>query len=290
MKNLILSVAGLCLVVSGVRYASSQEDTSGPPKVLVIQREYLKPGKGGAMHERSEAAFVRAMSTAKWPVHYFAVESMSGPTRVLFLTGYPSFDAWEKDNLNVAKNTTLMSELDHALASDGELLSSYDQGAFLFHEEGSLRAGVDIAHMRYFEITVFRVRPGHDKEWEELVKMYKEGYEKAVPEAKWALFESVYGADNGGMYLVFNPMRSLVEVEQSYVDEKKFAASMGEERMKKLSELAASCIASQQTNLFRFNPKMSYPVDAWVKADPEFWKPKMAIAPVKKEEAKATAR
>lgn len=289
MKKLILSAAGLCLVISGMRYAGAQEDTVGPPKVLVIQREYLKPGKGGAMHERSEAAFVRAMSTAKWPVHYFAVESMSGPTRVLFLSGYPSFDAWEKDNLNVAKNTILMSELDHAAASDGELLSSYDQGVFLYREDGSLRARVDIAHMRYFEITVFRVHPGHSKEWDELVKMYKEGYEKAVPEAKWALFESVYGADNGGMYLVFNPMRSLAEVEQGYADEKKFVASLGEEGMKKLSGLTASCIASQQTNLFRFNPKMSYPMDTWVKADPEFWKPKMSV-PVKKEEAKATTR
>jgi hypothetical protein len=34
-----------------------------------------------------------------------------------------------------------------------------------------------------------------------------------------------------------------------------------------------------------FSPKMSYVPDAWVKADPTFWKPKMT-APAKKPEAK----
>jgi len=43
--------------------------------------------------------------------------------------------------------------------------------------------------------------------------------------------------------------------------------------------LSAAAIESSQTNLFAFNPRMSYPADEWVKADPEFWKPKAAAAP-----------
>jgi hypothetical protein len=49
---------------------------------------------------------------------------------------------------------------------------------------------------------------------------------------------------------------------------------MGEDGMKKLNELETAAIESRQSNLFAFNPKMSYPPDAWVKADPDFWKPK----------------
>jgi hypothetical protein len=56
---------------------NAQED--GPPNVLVIQREYLKPGKGGMLHERSESAFVRAFANAKSDSHYFALDSLSGP-------------------------------------------------------------------------------------------------------------------------------------------------------------------------------------------------------------------
>jgi hypothetical protein len=44
--------------------------------------------------------------------------------------------------------------------------------------------------------------------------------------------------------------------------------------LKRLSELQTAAIDYSQTNLFQFAPAMSYPPDAWVKADPDFWKRK----------------
>jgi len=48
----------------------------------------------------------------------------------------------------------------------------------VFREDLSLRPGVDIPHMRYFEISRFHVKQGHDKDWEALAKMYQSGFEK----------------------------------------------------------------------------------------------------------------
>ena len=286
MKKLTGFSVGLCLVFSGLvmnlNVATAQEmsgEGMPPPKVLVIQREVLKPGRAGATHLKTESAFVQAMTSAKWPTHYFAAESLSGLSRALFFIGYPSFAAWEKDTQDTAKNATLSAAFDHAALVDGEQLTEYSSGAFLYNEEGSLRANTsDIPHMRYFEISQFKVRPGHEKDWDDLVKMYKSAYGKAVPNAKWAVFDSMYGVDNGGLHLVFIPMRSLAEVDQSMIDGKKFEAALGESGLKKLGELSAACIESSQTNLFQFNPKMSYPQEEWIKADPAFWKPKMAAA------------
>jgi hypothetical protein len=285
MKKLTVFSAGMCLVftglVSGLGVAAAQE-MPAPPKVLVIQREVLKPGRAGNTHLKTESAFVQAMTAAKWPTHYFAMDSQSGTSRSLFLLGYPSFAAWEKDNAEMAKNATLTAAFDRATLADGEQLTEFSTGVFVYRDDSSLRANVDIAHMRYFEISQFKVRPGHERDWSELVKMYKSGFEKAVPNAHWAVFESMYGNENGGLYLVFNPMRSMAEIDESLGDSKKFEAAMGEAGMKKLSELSAACIASSQTNLFQFNPKMSYPAEEWIKADPDFWKPKMVAAAAKK--------
>jgi len=44
--------------------------------------------------------------------------------------------------------------------------------------------------------------------------------------------------------------------------------------MKKLAELTAATVDSSESNLFIFNPRMSYVSEDWIKADPEFWKPK----------------
>ena len=177
MKRFTRLLLGTCLLVGGMGIAVAQE-TPPPPKVLSIMREFVKPGKGGAVHEKSESAFVQAMTRAKWPTHYFAVSSITGKPRVLFLTGYDSFEAWEKDVQATQKNATLSAALDRAALADGDLLSDYDSSALVYSDEYSLRSAVDIAHMRYFDIALYRVRPGHDADWDEIVKMVKAAYEK----------------------------------------------------------------------------------------------------------------
>jgi hypothetical protein len=266
---------------------AAAQETTPPPKVLTVMREFIKPGKGGALHEKSESAFVQAMTRAKWPTHYLAVSSLSGKPRALFFTGYDSFEAWEKDAQATEKNATLSAALDRAALADGDLLSDYDASALVFREDYSLRAAFDIPHMRYFEISLYRVRPGHDKDWDSLVKMVMAAYEK-IPDVHWATYQAVYGQE-GGTYVVFNPMKSASEVDQSFAQDKKFEAAMGEDGMKKFSDLLAAAVESSQHNLFVFSPKMSYVADEWIKADPDFWKPKAsaAAAPKKAEEKPA---
>jgi hypothetical protein len=281
MKSLIGLSTGLCLLVSGLGVMAAQDmpaDMTGPPKVLVIAREFTKPGKDGAIHEKSESAFVNALTAAKWQSHYFAMKSLSGKPRALFFFGYPSFEAWEKDNHAADKNPALGAALDRASVADGELLTDFDQGVFTFDPDLSLHTG-NIVHDRYFEISTYKVKPGHRSEWQELVKLYIKGF-SGIPTANWATFESYYGADNGGEYISVTAMASLAEDDASMNDDKKFAAAMGSDGMKKVRELTASCLDSQATNLFEFNPKMSYPPDDWIKADP-FWKPKAAAMPKK---------
>ncbi len=284
-------ISGTTVVFAGLGLASAQESsdaTMPPPKVLVIQREFLKPGKGGSLHEKSESAFVQAFARAKYPTHYFAVSAMTGKPRVLFLVGYDSFEAWEKDNVGLEKNKALSAAVDRAIIADGDLLSEQDQTALVYNDEQSLNSAVDIAHMRYFEISLYRVRPGHRHEWEELVKLVKSAYEK-VPDMHWAVFQAMYGQE-GATYAVFIPMKSLKEVDEGFAKDKQFAEAMGEDGMRKLAELESSAVEFTQTNLFHFSPSMSYPRDEWVKADPDFWKPKPAAGATMKKEEKPAAK
>jgi hypothetical protein len=280
MKKVTGSIFALfvLLAVGIPRNAAGQDKPAGvmPPKILTVTREYTKPGKSGTIHEKAESAFVQAMMHAKWPTHYLAVESLSGKSRALFFTGYDSFEAWEKDVKAVEQNTALSAALDRAYAGDGDLLTEIDSAVLAFHEEYSLRPLVDIAHTRYFEISLFQVRPGHDKDWEEIVKLVTAAYEK-IPDTHWAAYQSVYGLPDT-TYVIFNPIMSASEIDKNFAAGKQFEAAMGEKGMKKLGELSAAAIESSQTNLFAFNPRMSYPSDDWVKADPDFWKAKSAPA------------
>ena len=278
MKSIASCLLGATLLSASLTLAVAQEAPEGttpPPKVLVIDREFTKPGKSGAIHEKSESAFVQAFARAKWPTHYFAANSLTGKNRTLFFIGYDSFEAWEKDAMAQQMNSALSAATDRAAVTDGDLLSETDAGAFTYNEEQSLRGPVDIAHMRLFEISLYRVRPGHRQEWNDLVKLVKEAYEK-IPEVHWAMYQAMYGQEDV-TYLVVIPMKSASEIDKSMAIDKQFAENMGQDGMKKLSDLESSAVEFMQTNLFLFNPAMSYPRDEWIKADPGFWKPKAGM-------------
>jgi hypothetical protein len=285
MNTLSRTLIGLSFVASCTCLAAAQETASSSiPKVLQITREYTKPGKAGEVHNRAESAFVQAMARAKWPTHYIGMTSLTGKQRALFLTRYQSFEAWEKDNQNIAKNALLAASLDRAGAADGELLADMDQAVFYFREQMSLRPLADLSHTRYLDVTVFHVRPGKGKEWEELVKMAKEGYGKADPEAHWGMFELAFGGDNG-TYLLLTARKSLAEVDHGFMMEKQLSAAMGEDGMKKMNELFGASVDASQSQLFAYNANMSYVEDEWIKAEPDIWKPKSAATMA----AKATA-
>jgi hypothetical protein len=263
-----------------------------PPKVMAINREFLKPGRGGSTHDRSESAFVQAFARAKYPTHYLALDSLSGRSRSLFITGYDSFDAMEKDYFAMQKNPALGAALERAAAADGDLLSDYDQSILIYNEAYSLRAPLVISQMRLFEISVFRVRSGHRKDWDALVKLVSAAYEK-IPDIHWATYELAYGQMDRPTYVVFSPLRSAADIDHEFALDKDFAAALGADGMKKLGELEEAAVESSQSNLFAINPRMSYVPDAWIKADPQFWKPAappMPKKPVEKPEEKPPAQ
>lgn len=284
MKRFGSALFGVAVLFFCSRPCVAQE-TQPPPKVLVIMREFVKPGKSGAIHDKSESLFIQAYAKAKSNSRYLGMNSLTGKPRSLFFTGYDSFEAWEKDAQATDKNAVLSASLDRALVADGELLDSSDEAAFVYRDDFSLNANVDIAHMRYFEIEVFHTRPGREAEWTEGTKLVLAAIRKSNPDAHLACYQSFFGAPNG-TYLFITPHKSASEVDRNIAHDQGFAEAMGESGMKKLGELSAVSIESSEDNLFTFNPKMSYVPDEWIKADPDFWKPKPAASaakPVEKE-------
>jgi hypothetical protein len=269
---------GMCLAVAGGSIAVAQDAAPTPPKVLQITREWLKTGKAPSAHDRSEAGFVAMSARAKLQGHYVALNSMSGKPRALYIYRFPSYEAWEKDNKAIDKNPAASAELDRLIASDGELLDSIDTGVFTYDEEVSYHPHTDIAHVRYFELTTFHVRPGHQKEWRQIVKMYKDAWDKLNVGANWAAYDGAYGVE-GGTVLVLGDRDSMKEIDDINAFGMRFAEAMGgEDGMQKFDELLGQAIDSSHTELFSINPKQSYAEEAWIKADPDFWKPKAKAA------------
>ncbi len=267
----------LTLTLAGLGVAAAQDSSDlKPPAVIQINREWLKPGKGGAMHDKSEAAFVNLMNKGKLQGHYLALNSMSGKPRALYMTRYPSFEAWENDNNIFNKNASLAAELDRDIVADSEFLEGMDAAVLAYNEELSFHPRPDFSHARYYELTAFKVRLGHDKEWREVTKMYKDACDKAGLSLHWGAYEVMYGGE-GGTYIMLTHRDSLTEIDKERAESKKIMESMGgEEGAAKMDKMFAAAVESVRSELFTINPKQSYVEEATMKADADFWKPRPA--------------
>ncbi len=268
---------GMSLAIAGDSIAAAQDATATPPKVLQITREWLKPGKSGMVHDKSEAAFVAASARGKLQGHYVALNSISGKSRALYVFRYPSMAAMEADQKVIDKNAALTAEFDRASMADGDLLEGIDTAVFTYDEELSYHPHPDVSHARYYEITVFHMRPGHHKEWYAVTKMYKDALDKAGSKAHWAAYEVAYGGE-GGTFITLTARNSMTEIDQDMADFKKVIEAAGDEGMAKLDELLGQAVDSLRTEIFSVNPRQSYAEQTWIKADPDFWKSKK-VAP-----------
>jgi hypothetical protein len=262
------------LIGAAAMVRAQQQQPMGPPKVLQIFREEVKYGKGPA-HTKFESTFADAFRRAKWPTHYLGISSLTGPAEAWFLVGYESFEAWEKDNEATAKNSAFSAELDKLSEQDAAYVNNGRGIMAVYRPDLSYRANINIGEYRYFEIDTVRVRLGRGEEFTQLTKLQVEAHEKLNIEEHWAAYEIVEEGP-AGTIVFFTPMKSLKQEDMDHG--KQVREAMGDENWKKFEQFGRDGVISDESNIFAFSPKMSYPSDAAVASDPSFWKPKTAGA------------
>jgi hypothetical protein len=278
-RKLVLSIFVFAGLVGSLAPLAAQQ-TVGPPKVLSILREEVKPARGGA-HEIVETGFAQFFKKAKLPTGWLGMTAVWGnSSEAWFVTGYDSFAAFDKERTAVDKMITgsVKAELDHLDKQDSELLSGSRSLVATYNKDLSYRADVDIPHMRYFRITTVRVRPGQGHTFEEARKIVNGAHEKANVDEHWAIFEVVAGAP-AGTYFIITPLKSLAEQDDFPVlHGKAYQDALGDEDRAKLQKMQTEAVIATETSIYAFNPSMSVLPKEWTGADPDFWSPKPKAA------------
>ena len=277
MKKISLYSALLVSLAALPLRAAESPGPNPPPKVLQIYREEVKVGRAPA-HVKVEKSFVAASVRANWPTHYLAMTTVTGPSEAWFLTGYASFAAWEKDRDEADKNKAFTAEIDRLIEKDGELLTNGRSLVAFLREDLSAGGPVDIPKMRYFRLLTFRVRPGHESDFQDAVKIVRSAYEKAKIDLPWAVYQISAGMP-GPTFMLFIPMKSMSEIDVSIARAGAIREAEGPENEKALAKMASDGYATVESNILAFSPAMSYPSKEFVARDPEFWTPKAEAKP-----------
>jgi hypothetical protein len=278
MKDRFCSFTPLCLLSAGLTFcvasaalAQHEAGTStGPSKYLFLENVELKPNMGFP-YLKAQGDEVQAERAAKAPGHYLGMWGITGSGHVLYMHGFDAFGDLQKDHEATFATPKLMEAMKTNNAAQAGSIATDHSSIYTYEKDLSLNANLDLAKMRFMRIILFHVKSGHNEEFRHLAKVFVKGYQSTLPDAHWAMFQKAYGVDSDKTYILVIPMASLAEVDAMVGGDKKFADGVGEDQLAIMFKGLDAALESSETDLFAFDPQLSYVPDSWLTSSPDFW-------------------
>ena len=267
-----LTVATLC--VAGLAPAAfGQALPTAQPKYMTVVREKVKIGRA-AEHARHEAGWPAAYEKAKSTQAYVALASTTGAPEVWYITPFESHAALDETTKREEADPILSAELERLQKADAEYLTGVEvlQGAA--RPDLSYGAFPDISKVRFYEITEFHVKPGHEDGFALLAKAYAAAAGKVAPKSSWRTYQVMAGAP-GGTYWVLSSFESFGDFDRAMAEGMSMVGSFSAEDASTAQKFEAEGYSSPpETNRYRLDPQQSYVSRAVREKDAAFWMPK----------------
>lgn len=268
VKNSMGLAAALALGVANSVFAQPGLPTA-QPNLLQIYREEVKVGHNGD-HEAVEAGWPAAYEKAKSPYYYLAFVSLTGPPEAWFVAPFDSHQAQSESMKLERTNAALATELARLHRADGAHLNSTRSIQAIARKELSFGAYPDTAKQRFWEVSTFRVRPGHDAEFEAVAKAYGAAVSRSGAPASYRVYQVIAGMP-GSTYLIFSSVVSYGDFDKMMLDDQTIMKAFSADDQKAFEKFFREGLISTESQRFELNPHMSY-VSPEVRAtDPAFW-------------------
>jgi hypothetical protein len=252
--------------------AIAQTLPTSQPNMITIVREEVKLGRD-ADHAKVEAGWPAAYEKAKSPDYYLAMTSMTGAPEAWYVTPYASHGAIGDSLKQEDGDAVLTAELTRLRRADADMITSVRVIQARARKELSSSAYPDLSKQRFFEMTWFRVRPGHEPQFETAAKAYGAAAKRAGANSSYRVYEVVAGVP-GPTYLIISSVASYGEFDQSMADGDKIIKGANPEEGMALQKFMLEGVVNVETQRFRVDPVQSYVPKETRAQDPAFWMPK----------------
>ena len=270
--------------LAGTGMAQAQ-DRSGPPPVLSISREEIKPGRMAA-HEKLNAAYAAVVSKTTSRTTWLGLVPVSGDDNgALFLSAFGSFaevESQRKEDDEITAAAAVKAEMDALDKQGADIHASQRTSYARYRADLSFHPATmeEVAQSRYFSITTVRVKYNRGPDYVEYLKALNAAREKANYPAKVAVYQVTTGSPLG-TFLIFRALKSLKTFDDdiaamSGIEKALVEAEGGEDAARKLRLAGADVVQFADPVIYAMNPKMSRPSAEFAKYDLAFWSPKPA--------------
>ena len=252
-----------------VAQAQSQGLPTSQPSLITIIREEVKVGRT-ADHAKIEAGWPAAFGRKSSPDYYLAMTSMTGQPEAWFIIPAASHAAYDQINSRYDNDAAMTAELDRLSRADAEVLNSIRTIQAVARPELSMGAYPDLSKQRFWEISIVRVRPGHEEEFDAAAKAYGTAAQRSTPTAQFRIYQVIAGMPTP-TFIIFASVANYGDFDQMFADGMKTMGGANPTETAALEKFSKEATLTWETNRFRLDPKQSY-VSRDVRAsDPVFW-------------------
>jgi len=272
MRLTISRLTRLALVVGSAGSAFAQTMPTTQPRFLHIVHEQVKIGRA-TEHAKFEAGWPAAYEKAKSPYYYFALVAVTGSRESWYVTPLDSHAAFGDSLKREDDDPVLRTELERLSRGDADFLSDLRVTQSMARPDLSHGDFPDLAKVRFWEVTTFRVRPGHEASFAAVAKAYAGAAARSGVKARWRVYEVMAGAPSP-TYLVFSSLESYGEFDQGIEDGAALMKNFSADDAITLQKFSTEGLLSAETNRFSLDPNQSYVAKELRAQDPVFWGPK----------------
>jgi len=248
------------------------QDQPKAPKLLILEREEIKPGKVTA-HAQAAGRFVQIAEKNQTNVYRVGGMAIAGNTNEIFYLSFAdSFADYERTvdfpQPMVAELASLETETGDLHASQRTLIAQYVP-ELSYRPEAHTAA---LNNAKPISLFILRTRPGTYQQVQEVGKLYLEAYKKAgITEEYWLAY-TVRAGMPGNTWIFVEALPSLAALDRNF--EQQFTKALGEENLKKISAMIKDITLSEEDLLVTVDPKVSRPTKEMVAANPSWWQVK----------------
>jgi hypothetical protein len=253
--------------------------TAGPPKFLNMVHQELKPGRVWE-YDELETSIARIYAREGIPVYWVELESITGPSEVLYLNLFGSSEDLSKSQK--ALSAALAAHPELAQTQDRLLQENTSSGTTVLgirRDDMGYRANtIDFSKMRALRLSTVFAHPGYERAFMETLWSLSEASQKANARTAWTVYEVISGLPEPA-FVIVTPMQSLDEIDDVFEAGQALKKAEGGAVEQHLQELARIAYGTSDTRLFLVGPKMSHVSRELAATDPDFWSPPTAATP-----------
>jgi hypothetical protein len=243
--------------------SAAAQGLTEPPPILQLVR---KPGTTGAS--------IKPYASAGAAVQVIGMRSVTGLPETWMMEAHYSFASVEDLDQRLAALAPVKVMNDPADPLSKDTLAPARTILALYRDEWSYRAPEAIRafpRARYFQISIFRVRPGAESSFGDLVRLRRASADAVNLDRPELAYQVISGAPSGTFVFVA-PIASLRSMDNGVAPAPVVAEGLVAARAKDGARLASETEMSREHLLFRVEPRISYVSDEFAASDRMFWR------------------